>query len=75
MKVWKMSSAGWLKMKRDDMEEKTMEYVCGCGNKMMKKKTELKGFDVKAWKCEKCGEEILDPNDVDRVIRLKCLIS
>lgn len=42
---------------------------------MTEQKIDLKGFDVKAWKCEKCGEEILDPNDVDKVIRLKCLIS
>jgi len=48
-----------------------VEYICGCGNKMTEQKTELKGFDVKAWKCRKCGEEILDPNDVDRVVKLK----
>ena len=62
-------------MKKGSREEKTVEYPCGCGNKMAEQKIDLKGFDVKEWKCEKCGEEILDPNDVDRVIRLRCLIS
>ena len=48
-----------------------VEYICGCGNKMMEQKGDFKGMPVKGWKCRKCGEEILDPNDVDKIIKLK----
>ncbi|HIH19852.1 TPA: hypothetical protein HA244_01145 [Candidatus Micrarchaeota archaeon] len=40
---------------------------CACGNKMMETEMELEGLTVKGFKCEKCGEELFNPWEAERV--------
>jgi hypothetical protein len=40
---------------------------CGCGKIMKEAEVELRGFKLKGFKCDACGEEALNPWDVERV--------
>lgn len=43
---------------------------CSCGRKMREAEVEFAGFRLKGFKCE-CGEEALNPWDVELVRQLK----
>jgi len=44
--------------------------VCHCGGKTKKVQTTWKGFPVRAWKCERCNEEIFHPLDAQRALAI-----
>lgn len=46
------------------------EIKCHCGGATEKIMTQWKRFPVRAWKCEKCGEEILHPVDAQKALEL-----
>jgi len=45
-----------------------MKITCSCGGRTEKKITKWKGIPVRAWKCKKCGEEIIHPLDAERAL-------
>ena len=47
------------------------EYACICGRKMKETELEFEGFIVKGWKCDNCGEELLDPIAVEKIREMK----
>jgi len=50
------------------------EHICHeCGIKMEKKRFKLEGILVRGWKCKKCHETILHPEDAQRVLVLNKL--
>lgn len=50
----------------DKLDKIKIECPCGGGTKKIK--TQWKGIPVRAWKCMKCGEEILHPLDAERAM-------
>ncbi len=51
-----------------------MKMKCECGKEMREIESEFKGFKIKGWSCE-CGEELLDPVQVNAVLKLRKLIK
>jgi len=49
------------------------DMKCGCGEKMDKKKLKINGIYVRAWYCGKCKEEVLHPDDAQKVLILNKL--
>ena len=41
---------------------------CACGKEMEKKKLKIDGVSVRAWYCSKCNEEVLHPEDSQKVL-------
>lgn len=56
------------------MKERKLENgmpVCvTCGKKMKTAKVTISGNDVRAWRCSKCGEEIIHPEDAQLALIL-----
>ncbi len=46
------------------------KIMCECGGKTKEIATEWKGIKVRAWKCEKCGEELIHPLDAQRALEM-----
>ncbi|HLD87042.1 MAG TPA: AbrB/MazE/SpoVT family DNA-binding domain-containing protein [Candidatus Nanoarchaeia archaeon] len=44
---------------------------CECGGKMEKITTTVKGHAVRGWKCSKCHEELIHPEDAQKVIEME----
>ncbi len=47
-------------------KKKGME--CVCGETAKESHTNIEGYKVRSWKCEKCGEEYLDSSDAEFVL-------
>ncbi len=47
-----------------------VKIKCPCGGGTKKIKTKWKGIPVRAWKCNKCGEEILHPLDAENAMMI-----
>ena len=47
-----------------------MRIKCVCGKEMKEIHTKFEGFDVRGWTCG-CGEELLNPVDVNAILKLK----
>ncbi len=47
-----------------------MKITCSCGGTTEKIKTTWKKIPVRAWKCTKCGEEILHPLDAEKAMMI-----
>ena len=45
-----------------------IKITCPCGGKTKKITTTWKKIPVRAWKCVKCGEEILHPLDAENAM-------
>ena len=54
--------------KIDDLDK--IKITCTCGGKTKKIQTTWKNIPVRAWKCVKCGEEILHPLDADKAMMI-----
>ena len=55
-----------MKMKRDIWEA---EHLCqNDGYKMGKTKVVVEGMSVRAWKCPKCSETVLHPEDAQKML-------
>lgn len=52
-------------MKFDDIKMK-----CGCNGNMEKITTEWRGIEVRGWKCKKCNEELIHPEDAQRALEI-----
>jgi len=51
--------------------KKKVELKCpDCGGWMKDTTVKYRGFPVRAWKCPKCKEEVLNPVDYDRAVIL-----
>ncbi|MEE9236940.1 MAG: hypothetical protein V3U52_04055 [Thermoplasmata archaeon] len=55
------------------MESKTvrledMKIVCHCGGETEQVRTHWRGIPVRAWRCRKCGEEMIHPSDAQRAL-------
>ncbi len=53
------------------MEFENLKLRCECGGKMEKIRTEWKGIEVRGWKCDKCGEEVLNPSDAQKALEME----
>ncbi|MEK6967508.1 MAG: hypothetical protein AABX51_02665 [Nanoarchaeota archaeon] len=53
------------------MEFENLKLKCECGGKMEKITTEWKGIEVKGWKCLKCHEEVINPNDAQKALEIE----
>jgi ubiquitin C-terminal hydrolase len=51
-----------------DLEK--MKLICECGGKTELIETAWKGIRVRAWKCRKCGEELIHPEDAQRALEI-----
>ena len=47
-----------------------LKLVCGCGGETEETLTTWKGISVRAWKCNKCGEELIHPIDAQRALEI-----
>lgn len=47
-----------------------MKLICGCGGKTEVIETAWKGIKVRAWKCSKCAEELIHPEDAQRALEI-----
>ena len=47
-----------------------LRITCACGGKTEKVTTKWKGIECRAWRCLRCGEEILNPVDAQRALEL-----
>ncbi|HLC77344.1 MAG TPA: hypothetical protein VJH04_04030 [archaeon] len=54
-------------MKRDLWEA---EHTCICGGRMKREKMPMEGLEVRAWKCVKCKEIVLHPEDAQKMLVL-----
>ncbi len=53
-------------MKRDLWDA---EHTCqACSGKMRKETMQIEGMEVRAWKCIKCGETDLHPEDAQKML-------
>ena len=55
------------------MEQATfgkLRLVCECGGETKETRTTWKGIAVRAWKCGKCGEELINPLDAQRALEI-----
>src|SRR3989338_7149530 len=52
-------------MKRDLWDA---EHTCACGGKMKKETMQMEGMKIRSWKCTKCDETILHPEDAQRML-------
>ena len=57
-------------MKNDIDKLDQMKIGCPCGGATKNIQTKWKGIPVRAWKCSKCGEEILHPLDAEKALTL-----
>lgn len=49
--------------------------ICPIDNRPMEKKTfRMEGFEVRGWKCSKCGEEAFHGEDAEVYLRYKKLL-
>ncbi len=53
------------------MEFENIRLKCECGGKMEKITTEWKGIEVRAWKCTKCHEEVINPVDAQKALEIE----
>jgi hypothetical protein len=49
------------------------QMECACGGKAKEISSEFHGFKARGWKCTKCGEEFLDPKDIEPILMLNKL--
>lgn len=47
-----------------------LKLVCECGENALETQTIWKGIKVRAWKCRKCGEELIHPIDAQRALEI-----
>ncbi len=52
------------------MNFENLKLKCECNGNMKKIKTEWKGIEVRGWRCEKCGEELIHPLDAQRALEI-----
>jgi AbrB family looped-hinge helix DNA binding protein len=46
------------------------DLKCSCGGKAKRvKDIEYKGFTLEGWRCEKCGEELVDPHQANLYLK------
>ncbi|MBS3128524.1 hypothetical protein J4410_05235 [Candidatus Woesearchaeota archaeon] len=48
-----------------------VKLQCSCGSRMRKMTTSLKGISVRGWECEKCHEEMIHPEDAQKVLEIE----
>lgn len=48
-----------------------LKLVCECGGNAMETQIAWKGIRVRAWKCSKCGEELIHPVDAQRALEIE----
>lgn len=53
------------------MEFENLKLKCECGGKMEKITTDWKGIEVRGWKCSKCNEEIINPADAQKALKIE----
>lgn len=47
-----------------------LKLVCECGENALETQIVWKGIMVRAWKCKKCGEELIHPVDAQRALEI-----
>ncbi len=52
------------------MEFENLRLNCECGGHMEKIRTEWKGIEVRGWKCAKCDEELINPEDAQKALEI-----
>jgi hypothetical protein len=57
-----------IKMEKNSLEKAKIR--CHCGGNTEKTVIKWRNFPVRAWKCKKCGEEILHPLDAQKALEL-----
>src|SRR4030043_1750280 len=55
-------------MAKTNLDKLTIK--CECGGKMQNTLTTWKGIKIRAWKCKRCGEEVLNPVDAQRALEI-----
>jgi len=53
------------------MNIENLKIKCECGGSMEKIKTEWKGIEVRGWKCKKCNEELIHPQDAQKALEIE----
>jgi septum formation inhibitor MinC len=53
------------------MNFEDLKLHCACGGSMKKMVTNWKGIDVKGWKCKKCSEELINPEDSQKALEIE----
>jgi len=49
------------------------EIHCQCGGKAKKTSVKYKNYEVRGWKCGKCGEEYIHPEDSVKISQIEKL--
>ena len=57
-----------MKKKRGKEKERKRLKCYKCGNLMKASTTKLCDFTVRSWRCHKCGEEVLHPEDAQKAL-------
>jgi hypothetical protein len=52
------------------MDLENLKMKCECNGNMKNIKTEWKGIEIRAWKCNKCNEEVLNPIDAQKALEI-----
>ena len=50
---------------------KLKDLKCECGGQMEKIKTTVNNIEVRAWKCKKCKEELIHPEDAQKALEIE----
>jgi len=53
------------------MDFEDLKLKCECGGSMEKIRTEWKGIPVRGWKCNKCKEEVINPEDAQKALEIE----
>ncbi|MBI2140956.1 hypothetical protein HYU16_00880 [Candidatus Woesearchaeota archaeon] len=57
-------------MKMEEARLGNLRLVCECGENALETQLVWKGIKVRAWKCRKCGEELINPVDAQRALEI-----
>ncbi len=58
-------------MKLEEARLGNLKLVCECGENALETQIVWKGIKVRAWKCRKCGEELIHPIDAQRALEIE----
>jgi hypothetical protein len=53
------------------MDFDKLKIRCACNGPMEKIKTKWKGIEVRAWRCKKCKEEVINPIDAQKALEIE----
>ena len=53
------------------MKLENVTINCTCGGHMKTINTTWKDIDVRGWKCAKCGEELINPEDAQKALEIE----